>query len=281
MNNEKDIKKHLSQAGITADKKQSQHFLKNENYIKALVEAGEIEENNTILEIGPGTGTITSEILEKELDKLIAVEKNAKLSQHLKQRFEDQINEEKLEVVRKDILNYQIPSEVDRCISNVPFQLSSEILEKLGKKQIQSSLILQEELGNRITADPGESDYSHLSVMTQYYFLPVKLQKVHSTAYYPEPEVETTIIKLYPNKERHNVQNQANFFKLSKALFTHKRKKTRNAFVDARNMLNVSKDKAKSMRDDIPHNQERVINLEIKQIKEISDYLEKTDVLDQ
>lgn len=273
--NDIDIEEQLENAGIKPEKHRSQHFLSSTNYISALVESGEIEKSHYVMEIGPGTGTITRKILEKEPEKIIAIEKDSNLAKYL----EKEIDEETLEIRNEDILQYEIPEEVERCISNVPFQISSEILEKLGKAQIQSSLILQKELAERITKDPGNKEYSHLSLMTQYYFLPVKLQDIPSTAYYPSPDVDTSIVKLYPNKQRHQVENEEIFFHISKALFTHKMKKTRNAFVDARNILGITKSKAKKVRDEIPYSEERVINLEIKQINEIVNHLEEKGTL--
>lgn len=274
MSDEIDIQKELKNAGIKPDKTRSQHFLKNNSYIEALVESTEIEERHTVLEIGPGTGTITSKTLEKNPEKLIAVERDSQLAIYLKNKFNEYIKKQKMEIVTGDILDYNISDQVDRCISNLPFQISSEVLEKLGIRQVQSTLILQKELAERLIADPGENDYSHLTIMARYYFLPVKLQEIPRNAYYPKPDVDTSIVKLYPNKERHKIEDEEKFFHVSKALFTHKRKKTRNAFVDARNMLNITKDKAKQIRDEIPHSEKRVINLDIQDIKEIVESLE-------
>lgn len=274
MSDEIDIQKELKNAGIKPDKTRSQHFLKNNSYIEALVESTEIEERHTVLEIGPGTGTITSKTLEKNPEKLIAVERDSQLAIYLKNKFNEYIKKQKMEIVTGDILDHTISDQVDRCISNLPFQISSEVLEKLGIRQVQSTLILQKELAERLIADPGENDYSHLTIMARYYFLPVKLQEIPRNAYYPKPDVDTSIVKLYPNKERHKIEDEEKFFHVSKALFTHKRKKTRNAFVDARNMLNITKDKAKQIRDEIPHSEKRVINLDIQDIKEIVESLE-------
>ncbi|MFB6292221.1 MAG: 16S rRNA (adenine(1518)-N(6)/adenine(1519)-N(6))-dimethyltransferase RsmA [Candidatus Nanohaloarchaea archaeon] len=245
---------------------EGQNFLTSETIIKALVEAGEAE-NETVLEIGAGTGSITEELSEKA-GKVYALEPDTVLYRHLVERFGDS----DVELVNDDFLSYEIPEDVTRCVSNLPFQISSDAIEKLGENQVQSSLILQEELGDKIVAEPGDSRYGPLTVKANYYFIPVKLQTVPRRHYYPEPEVDTCIVKLYPNRERHGVEDEELFFKLSRALFTHKRKKVRNAFVDARHILGMEKDEAKELRDDLPHSEERVIDLEIIQIKEIADF---------
>ncbi|MFB6216737.1 MAG: 16S rRNA (adenine(1518)-N(6)/adenine(1519)-N(6))-dimethyltransferase RsmA [Candidatus Aenigmatarchaeota archaeon] len=244
-----------------------QNFLNNEHVIEALVAAGEVEDQE-VLEIGPGLGAITEKLSEKA-DKVVAVERDTTLYNHLEEKFEDS----NVELQNEDILEYGIP-DVDRCVSNLPFKISSEVLERLGKKQVQSALILQKELADRIVADPGEKDYGRLTVMVNYYFIPVKLRDVGSKNYYPSPEVETSIVKLYPNRERHGIEDEDFFFKITRALFTNKMKKARNAFVDSRHILEISKDRAKELRDDIPHSETRVVKLDIRKIVEITEFLE-------
>lgn len=260
MNTEKTLRK----LGIKPVK--GQNFLISEVVVEALVEAGEVE-GKKVLEIGAGTGAIT-ERLSEEAEKVYAVENNSVLAKHLREEFEDS----NTEVIEQDILEYDF-EDIDRCVSNIPFHLSSEIIEELGQKQVQSALIIQEALADRIVAEPGESDYGRFSVMANYYFIPVKLRTVSSSSFKPAPDVNAAIIKLYPNRDRHGVEDEEFFFKIVRALFTHKRKKTRNAFVDARHILEISKDKAKKLQDEIPHSEKRVNNLEIIELKDITEFL--------
>ncbi len=247
-----------------------QNFLNNVNTVQALVESGEIEKDKT-LEIGGGLGIITSQLLEKT-SKLTVVEKDTVLANYLQENFQD------AEIINKDALTIDF-SEYERCVSNIPFQITSEIFEKLGEAQVQSSLIIQKELADKAVAEPGDSEYGRFTVMTQYYFLPVKLRDIPSNDFYPSPDVDASIIKLYPNKERHGIQDEEAFFKLVKALFTHKRKKLRNAFVDSRNILDKSKDELKPLRDKIPHSETRVVNLGITELKEVMQYLETEKII--
>lgn len=260
-----EVKKTLAELGIKPVR--GQNFLISEPVVTSLVEAGEVEEEK-VLEIGAGTGVITEKLSEKA-ERIEAVEKNTVLAEHLKERFRDS----NVEVVEEDILQHDF--DADRCVSNLPFQLSSEILEMLGEEQVQSSLIVQDELADKIVAEPGESNYGPFTVRINYYFIPVKLRTVGKTNFYPAPEVDAAIIKLYPNRKRHGVKDEEQFFETVKALFTHKRKKVRNAFVDARHIFEVEKEKAKELRDEVPHSEERVNELEIIQFKEISEFITK------
>lgn len=260
-----DPQKKLRELGVKPV--HGQNFLQSEAIIQALVEAGEVDDKN-VLEIGPGTGSIT-EVLSERADKVYAVENDTTLASHIEDRFRDS----NIEVINEDILQYEIPENVDRCVSNLPFQISSETIEKLGKAQIQSSLILQKDLAEKMVAEPGDSKYGPFTVTANYYFVPVKLRDVSSDRYYPEPDVSTSIVKLYPNKERHGVEDEEFFFNVCQALFTHKRKKVRNAFVDARHIFGIEKEKAKELRDKLPYSELRVIQLDVRKIAEISEFL--------
>jgi 16S rRNA A1518/A1519 N6-dimethyltransferase RsmA/KsgA/DIM1 with predicted DNA glycosylase/AP lyase activity len=110
-----------------------------------------------------------------------------------------------------------------------------------------------------------------------YYFVPVKAATISSRNYYPEPEVNTAVLKLFPEKERHGVpdEEEEDFLDFAKALFTHRRKKLRNSVVDARNMLDVEKDDVKSFRDELPYSEKRVNELEVVEVKEVFDRFEE------
>jgi 16S rRNA (adenine1518-N6/adenine1519-N6)-dimethyltransferase len=260
------VEETLRELGVKPVK--GQHFLNSEFIVEALVEAGEIEDDQSVLEIGPGTGVITDKLLEKA-EKVYAVENDTVLSEHLEDRFQDS----NIEIVNQDFMEYEM-QEVDRCVANLPFQISSDAIEKLGEHQVQSALIVQKELAEKLVADPGDSDFGPTTVMANYYFLPVKLRDVSSRYYTPEPEVETSIVKLYPNRERHGVEDEEFFFHVSKALFTHSKKKVRNAFVDARHIFEIEKNRAKELRDELPHSEKRVFQLDIRDIADIAEFLD-------
>jgi 16S rRNA (adenine1518-N6/adenine1519-N6)-dimethyltransferase len=240
-----------------------QNFLVDFNVVKAIVEAGEVDDCS-VLEIGPGTGAITSELVDRA-SSVRVVERDSRLASFLREEFSE------VEVDKGDFLEAEIDEE--RCVSNLPFEITSEAIEKLGEAQVQSAVIVQKELAEKAVAEPGDSRYGPFTVLCQYYFVPVKLRDISSSSFYPSPDVEGAILKLYPNSDRHGVEDEENFFTVSRALFTHKRKKVRNAFVDARHILDFEKDHAKEIRDDLPHSEKRVVDLEIRELAEIAEYL--------
>jgi 16S rRNA (adenine1518-N6/adenine1519-N6)-dimethyltransferase len=261
------VREKLKDLGVKPVK--GQNFLNSEPTIKALVEAGEVDDE-VVLEVGAGTGVITQQLSET-VEKVYALETDTTLYQHLKQKFEGS----NVEVINEDFLEYEIPDEVTRCVSNLPFHIATDTVELLGEQQVQSSVIVQKEFAEKILAEPGENQYTETTVRINYYYLPVKLRDVSSRNYHPEPEVTTSILKLYPNKDRHGVEDPETLFHVTKALFTNKRKKTRNAFVDARHILGISKEDAKKIRDDLPHSEERPVNLGVRELNEIAEAFSK------
>ena len=240
-----------------------QNFLNSEHIIEALVEAGEVEGEKT-LEIGGGLGAITEKLQEKTND-LAVFEIDSGLAQQLKDEFPS-VNIEEGDVLERDLSNFE------RCVSNIPFEISSDIIKKLGENQVQSSLIVQDALADKIVLDPGDPDYGYFSMVVNYYFVPVKLRTIKSYNFYPAPEVDAAIIKLYPNKKRYEIEDEENFLHVSKALFTHKRKKLRNAIVDSRNILGLEKDELKEVRDEAPHSEKRVIELDVRKMSEVAEW---------
>lgn len=253
-----DVREELREIGLSPT--QGQHFINNEIAVRKYLNEAETK-GKTVLEIGSGTGSITQEI---DAEKIYAVEKDTVLSQNLKSKEIDG-----LEVVNKDFLKMNVPEDVEYILGNLPFQLSSEILEKVATLQIPSAFIVQEELADKAVSSPGDSEFNFFSFKMSYYFIPVKAGQISSRNYYPEPQVDTAVLKLFPEKERHGVDDEEEFLAFAKAIFTHRRKKVRNSVVDARNLLGKEKAELKEIRDELPHSESKVYDLEVIEVKEI------------
>lgn len=236
-----------------------QHFLDSELAVEKFLEDAETS-GKTVLEIGAGTGNITQKI---EAENIYVVEKDTSLANELERQGFNTFNE--------DFLEMEIPEDVEYLLGNLPFEISSEVLEKTGKLQLPSTFIVQDELADKVVAGPSDSEFNFFSFLMSYYFVPVKAASISSRNYYPEPEVDTAVLKLFPEKDRHGVskEDEQDFLDFSKALFTHRRKKLRNSVVDARNMLAVEKEKVRRIRDELPHSERRVNDLEVVEMKEV------------
>lgn len=241
-------------------------FLRSKSVAKKFIEFSNLEDEDIVLEIGAGKGFLTSEIIKKA--KLVyAVEIDPNLVFFLKRKFSGAKN---LAILQGDILKIRTP-EFDKCVSNIPYSISSEIIELLGRKQKFSVLGVQKEFAKRMIAKPGTKNYSRLSVMSKFYFQPEYMMEINRKCFKPVPEVDSAIIRLIPNKKK--IGNEALFFKLMKALFMHKKMKVRNSLIKSEKFLNFSAD-IKKMSENLPYGEKRPFELTLEEIFEICDYVE-------
>ena len=157
---------------MKAKKSLGQNFLKDQVILKKIVELGKINNNDIVLEIGPGTGNLTEQILKKNPYKVIVVEKDQNLSEILKKKFGG-----KLDVINEDILNcyknfkFNTPLKV---FGNLPYNISTKILisfiqlDNLSKYYEKFIFIFQKEVAERIVASVNSKNYGRLSIMTSW-----------------------------------------------------------------------------------------------------------------
>lgn len=211
-------------------KKLGQHFLKNEIIAEKIVSFAEIRNNDTVLEIGPGKGILTS-ILLKKAKKVIAVEIDDKLIRLLKKRFIDTQN---LDLVHEDFLNYDLspfPKKI-KVIGNLPYNIGTRIIKyMIDYKEIFSKMIflLQKEVAERIAASPGTKSYGSLSIFMQLHYEVETLMNIPPESFSPHPKIFSTLIKMKSKKQLfRQFDNPELFYKVVKLAFLHRRKKIKN-----------------------------------------------------
>lgn len=226
-----EIIERLKEAGITAKKSLGQNFLVNEGIYHKIVGALEIKSSDTIVEVGPGLGTLTDYLAETGA-KIIAVEKDRRLIDYLKKRFEDN---PRIEIVEDDILkfapsSYKLPATSYKLVGNIPFYLTSHLIRTVFEEWPQPEnivLMLQKEVAQRIVAKPPKM--SLLSVSVQYHSKPKIVGYVSKGSFYPQPKVDSAIIRLENRKEKvENRKDTEKFFKIARAGFAGKRKQLGN-----------------------------------------------------
>jgi len=213
-----------------AKKSMGQNFLKSEPALRKMCEAGEIKNNDTILEIGPGKGALTSKLLSAK--KVIAIEKDNELFEFLKEKFENEIKSGLLELVNGDILNFE-PSDYKlkkggyKIIANIPYNITGAIFKKFLSCDDQPErmvLLVQKEVAERIVAR--DEKESILSLSVKAYGTAKYMMKVHKRFFSPEPKVDSAIIAI-TNISKDNFKkelDEKNFFDTIKTSFAHKRK---------------------------------------------------------
>lgn len=232
-NSLEDTKFILKKYHITANKKLGQNFLINDEVINGIVEASNIQKEDLVIEIGPGLGTLTSELLENA-GKVIAIELDENMLPILNDRFKLYDN---FELLNEDILKVDLNKLISenmgglskaKVVANLPYYITTPIIMKLleDKLNIESiTVMVQKEVADRITAKPGDKLSGSITYSVDYYAEAEKIVFVDKNSFIPAPEVDSEVIKLQIREEpKVHVENEELFFKVIKASFMQRRK---------------------------------------------------------
>lgn len=251
------ILERLNLAGIKPRKRLGQNFLVNERVYRRIIEEARIRPSDIVVEVGAGLGTLT-DYLAGLAGKVIAIEKDKILAVYLRDRFSDNKN---VTIVEDDILKFKIENLPDsqaglklkiyeyKLVGNIPYYLTSRLIRKVFEEWPSPKLIifiLQKEVAQRIVASP--PNMSLLAVSVQYYAKPEIVSYVSKGSFWPQPKVDSAIIKLVSSDQFLASSDEAenwkletrNFFKVVRAGFAGKRKQLSNNL--AKN-LNLNKSK--------------------------------------
>ncbi|MBK8088395.1 MAG: ribosomal RNA small subunit methyltransferase A [Chitinophagaceae bacterium] len=212
----------------TLKKSLGQHFLKDENICRQIVEAIVEEKPKQLVEVGPGGGALTKYLLQlKDID-FKAVELDKEKVDYLEQTYPAI----KGKLLHEDFLNADVPFEGHfMLVGNFPYNISSQILFKVldWKEQVDSVVgMFQKEVAQRIASKEGNKSYGILSVLIQAYFDVEYLFDVDENCFTPPPKVKSGVIKLTPVKEIPAMQSEKKFKLLVKTAFNQRRKMLRN-----------------------------------------------------
>jgi len=217
-----------------AKKSLGQNFLIDTNVIKLIVKSSNIKDKN-VLEIGPGTGNLTKEILNQKPKKLIVVEKDYKLSAILSENFKDRINiisEDVLKIDEKKLIN-------DKLIvfGNLPYNISTEILCKwiinLDNDNFwfdELILMFQKEVADRIIAKFNTSNYGRLAIISNWKLNIKKICDISPNSFLPKPKIDSSLLHFTPKKIFFKISDPKNLEKITRIFFNHKRKMIKKPF---------------------------------------------------
>ncbi len=211
-----------------------QNFLIDLNIAQNIIQLANIQPGEPVVEIGPGKGVLT-QILIDQADSLTAIELDPRLSKDLQNRFGDNPSFKLIEgdAAKIDYASLGVGLNV---VSNLPYYAATHIMKRLihYRDQISSmTLMLQKEVVDRLTANPGQKEYGSLSVYVQYYCDVQRLLEIPNTAFSPKPKIDSSLIGLRPLPQpKVQVENPKLFFKLVNSAFFHKRKMLKNNLKD-------------------------------------------------
>ena len=221
--------KLMRRYGIVPSKEMGQHFMTDEEDLRAVAEAANINPQDVVLEIGPGVGFLTQEILAKGPKRLIAIEKDQRLVQVLRRLFEAP----NLEILHGDALDSLPTREFSKIVSNPPFSISSRLMLGLLDSSFEiASVTLQEEFAMRLVAEPGSNSYGSLSVLTWLKLHAAVVKRIPRESFLPPPGVDAALVEMRPGEIQ--LQNEEwNFLKgLLPFLFENRKKKLKNPLTD-------------------------------------------------
>jgi len=246
----KRLKKLLRKYQIRPSKRLGQNFLIDKEIVKKVIGAADLSPEDVILEIGPGLGVLTIE-LAKKAKKVITIEKDQKMIEILKETLTGLKN---VEVIKGDILKFQISDfgfRIFKVVANLPFYLTAPVIRKFletnGVRPHQLVLVVQKEVGQRICAKP--PDMSILAVSVQFYAQPKIISYVSKKSFWPQPKVDSAIIKITPisavmfDRTYLRKKKREKFFKIVRAGFSQPRKQLINNLSKG---LKIDKEKIKT-----------------------------------
>ncbi len=229
--NQNELINTIKKLGVAPLKQHGQHFLIDQKVVTELVRSADLSQNDDVLEVGPGLGTLTEKLVQKA-KRLVACEIDKKLFLFLKKSFSSQKNLTLLHGdIRKINLADYFPNSNYVVVSNIPYSLTSYLLKMFLASPApprKMALLVQKEIAERITARP--PDMSLLSLSVQLFCEPKIVRVIPPTAFYPEPEVSSAILILVArsNPLIKKVEQEI-FFRLAKISFAGKRKQIHNS----------------------------------------------------
>ena len=210
-----------------AKKSLGQNFLIDQVIINKIIEVGCLQENDNVLEIGPGTGNLSEKILKKNPKSLYVIEKDQNLVNILKKKFSDKIN-----IINEDILKYDLGHIKKNVVvfGNLPYNISSQILTKIIKypNSIFSFkkliFMFQKEVADRILANYNTKFYGRLSIISSWKLKIEKIMDINPASFFPKPKVISSLLVFEPRLNFIKLKNPQNLEKITNVFFNQRRK---------------------------------------------------------
>ena len=218
---------------IKPKKSLGQNFLIDRKILELIVDAAEVK-NKSILEIGPGTGNLTTFILKRNPKKVYVIEKDDELALSLKDKFTGEIT-----IINNDVLQVsedQISNDKLTVFGNLPYNISTEILTKwivnMGKKIWFEKLVLmfQKEVAERIIAECNTSKYGRLSIISNWKLNIKKIIDIKPESFSPRPKIDSTLLQFTPREKFFELKDAKNLEMITRVFFSQRRKMLKKPF---------------------------------------------------
>lgn len=287
-----DTREAIRKHNIRPTKSLGQNFLTDSGVIRRIVEGASVNTGDLVIEIGPGVGSMTAELASRA-GEVVAVE----IDKHLIPALQDSLMEfGNVRILNRDIMKVEIGTEIlgssgpaaagfkpasIKVVANLPYYITTPIIMKLLEEEDAAKLrictmvfMVQKEVADRMAAKPGGKDYGALSVAVQYYSRVVKLFDVPPHCFHPQPEVESSVVRLDIHEAPPiELKSKELFFKTVKASFGQRRKTLVNALGNS-GYFNKNKEELKAVLKSVGIDEnQRGETLSIQQFAELSNRL--------
>lgn len=236
------LRAFLEEIGASPKKSLSQNFLVDGNIIRKIATLAGVQTGDPVLEIGPGPGVLTEELLARGAH-VLAVEKDRKFAAALPRL---QTPDHRLTVIEGDILEQDLSKLLKpktKLVANLPYQITTPILTAfLPKREFFESItvMVQKEVAARFSALPGTKDYSSITLFVQFYSQPEYGFTVEPTCFYPPPRVKSSVVK-FTLREPPPVSSEEAFFAMTRRAFQQRRKMVRTSLKNAYEIASIDR----------------------------------------
>ncbi len=239
----------MKKYNIKANKDLGQNFLISNEVVENIINCSQIEDDDMIIEIGPGLGVLTKYLLQKA-KKVICIELDYKMIRILKDRFESQTN---LEIINGDVLKVNLKEIIDnnkkelgikkvKVVANLPYYITTPIIMKLLEEKLDIdsiTVMIQKEVADRLIETPGGKNTGAITYTVYYYCKSEKIMEVPNNSFIPEPEVTSEVIRMNLRKKPAvDIENAKVMFMIIKSAFMQRRKTLLNALTNTKVFIN-------------------------------------------
>lgn len=240
-----ETKSIMKKYNIRANKNLGQNFLINNEVVENIIDSSEISENDMVIEIGPGLGTLTKYLLESA-GKVLCIELDTKMIRILTERF---LNYENFEIINADVLKVDLNKIIKqnkeenriknvKIVANLPYYITTPIIMKLLEEHLEIesiTVMIQKEVADRLIETPGGKNTGAITHTVYYYCESEKIMEVPNSSFIPEPEVTSEVIKMKLRKNPPvDIENPKIMFMIVKSAFMQRRKTLLNALTNTK-----------------------------------------------
>ncbi len=269
--------------GVKLNPSRGQHFLLSRKILSKEVRVAELNDNDIVLDIGAGFGFLTEEIA-KYAKMVYAIEIDPLIARVFEWRLSSEIDKGKIKLIVADALQIPFPEEITAIISNPPYHVISPLIIKILRECFSKEnfriavMILQQEYIKRLFAKPGSKHWGRISAAFRYFAKGKIIQKIPRKYFFPRPEVDSVLIKIWPISSEHLI-DFGTFEKVTNILFIAPNKKVRRVL---RDYLKVNTSNWRSLLSYIEKNinlEKRIRQLTVEEIEKIAFYLRERNIV--